>query len=212
MHDALVIQQPAAATRHLALLFHGVGAGPEDLRSLGQAIALDAPDTCVVSVRSPDPSDFGSGWQWFSVRGIDEANRPARVAATLPRFLRTVQHWQQVTGMDAARTTLIGFSQGAIMALESSQENPAPASRIVAIAGRFAASPRVAHAHLSLHFVHGERDPVMASTFSITAAGRLAALGAQATVDLLPALGHAIDQRVIDAVVRRMRERPAEPI
>ena len=206
MNDALIIQRPAEAARSLVLLFHGVGAGPQDMRAVGTAIARAAPHACVISVRAPDSSDFGSGWQWFSVRGVDEANRPARVADAMPGFLQTVRHWQEASGVSAEQTTLLGFSQGAIMALESSQQPVAPAASVIAIAGRYARTPRFAPPHMALRFLHGERDPVINCASSVDAVAALVALGADAQVELFPELGHSIDQRMVDAVVRLLRE------
>ncbi|MCU0920275.1 MAG: hypothetical protein MUF16_08050 [Burkholderiaceae bacterium] len=66
MQDDLVIQQPdaaAAPATELLLLFHGVGSNAEDLRPLGQALAVHRPGAWVVSARSPLRSEFGTGWQ-----------------------------------------------------------------------------------------------------------------------------------------------------
>ena len=194
--DDLILHQPGEPARQLVLLFHGVGATPEGLAPLGQALAR--PDRWVVAVRSPFPSDMGSGWQWFSVRGIDEANRVERIAAVMPRFVQTVQAWQARTGLDASATAFAGFSQGAIMALESTQQAPRLAARVVAMAGRFAQVPRVAPAGTALHFIHGEQDPVIAPAYSVAAVERLHTLGAESQVHLLPGLGHGIDGRVLE--------------
>ncbi|ODV04291.1 MAG: phospholipase, partial [Rubrivivax sp. SCN 70-15] len=137
-HD-LIVQQPAAA-RQLVLLFHGVGSNARDLLPLGEALSPHLPDALIVSVQAPEAA--GRGWQWFSVQGITEADRPARVAAAMPGFVQTVQRWQDQAGVSTAQTTLIGFSQGAIMSLESTQLDAPPASRVVALSGRFAQPPR----------------------------------------------------------------------
>ncbi|ACB33061.1 phospholipase/Carboxylesterase [Leptothrix cholodnii SP-6] len=206
MQEALILHRPATAATQLVLLFHGVGSSPENLGPLGQALAVHRPQACIVSVRSPDASDFGSGWQWFSVQGVTEANRPDRVAATMSRFVATVQHWQQETGLSAAATTLLGFSQGAIMALESTQQPTPLAARIVAIAGRYAQPPRVAPASTQVHLMHGDADPVMPVRLSVDALAQLQGLGAQATLDRFPGLGHGIDTRVLDKIVERLRD------
>ena len=138
MQDAVIIQHldsPPQRPRELVLLFHGVGSDAESLRPLGDALRGTLNHAWIVSVRSPEASELG-GWQWFSVQGITEANRPVRVAAAMPRFVETVRHWQREAGVDAAATTLIGFSQGAIMALESTQQGQPLARRVIAIAGR----------------------------------------------------------------------------
>jgi len=72
----LIVQAPDVADG-LLLLFHGVGSSAEDMVALAQVLARQLPCHWVVCVRSPQPCDLGAGWQWFSVRGVDEANRPA---------------------------------------------------------------------------------------------------------------------------------------
>jgi phospholipase/carboxylesterase len=205
MFEAIVVHEPDTPPTLLVLLFHGVGAQPQDLVPLGQALAAQCPTACIVSVQSPDPSNLGRGWQWFSVAGVTEANRPARVAATLPRFVETVQHWQQQTGLDAASTILVGFSQGAIMALGSTQQPQPLAATVVAIGGRFAQSPRSAPDRTCIHLMHGDADPVMPLQLALDAQRWLQALDAQVTLDVFAGLGHGIDQRVLDAMIRRLQ-------
>jgi phospholipase/carboxylesterase len=208
MQDDLLIHRPdptQTTEPQLLLLFHGIGSRPEDLQPLGQVLAARRPSAWVVSVRSPDRSDFGQGWQWFSVQGITEANRPGRVAAAMPAFRQVVAAWQEHSGVPAARTALIGFSQGAITALESTQHpGPAAASRVIAIAGRFAQPPHTPPVGTVVNLVHGEQDGVVPVRFAIDAEAQLKALGAPATLDLFAGLGHGIDTRVVDAMVRRL--------
>lgn len=211
MRDALVIQQPAApagAGAELVLLFHGVGSSAEDLLPLGEALAVNRPQAWVLSVRSPDPSDFGRGWQWFSVAGITEANRPERVRAAMPHFRQTVARWQAQAGVGAGATTLIGFSQGAIMALESTQSAPALAGRVIAIAGRFAEAPTMAPSHTVVHLMHGDSDTVMPVSLAMDAAERLGQLGARVTLDRFTRLGHGIDARVLGRIQDRLADLP----
>lgn len=207
MHDDLLIQRPDggdSAAPQLLLLFHGVGSSAEDLRPLGQALAALRPQAFVVSVRSPDRSDVGSGWQWFSVQGVTEANRPPRVAAAMPRFFDAVRAWQRESGTGPDGTTLIGFSQGAIMALESTQQPEPVAQRVIALAGRFAQPPRVAPPRLALHLLHGEQDRVMPPALAADAATQWRALGGEATLDVFPGLGHGIDARVVRRVAAHL--------
>lgn len=213
MQDAIIIQRPvspAAKAAELVLIFHGVGSNAKDLLPLGQALAQHRPDAWIVSVQSPDRFGSGSGWQWFSVQGVTEENRPARVEAAMPAFLETVRSWQRESGIAAAGTTLIGFSQGAIMALEATQQDTPVASRIIAIAGRFAQPPRVAPVNTVLCLMHGEQDRVMPVRLSVDAERALHALGAQATLDLFPGLGHGIDARVVESIVRRLGQSASE--
>lgn len=182
-----------------------MGSRAEDLAPLGQALAAARPQAWVISVRSPDASDLGQGWQWFSVQGVTEADRPARVVAAMPAFIDRVGAWQRRTGVGAERTSLIGFSQGAIMALEATQQAPQRlAHRVVAIAGRFAQAPRQAPVEVAVHLMHGEQDRVMPVGLAADAHAALQALGAVTTLDRFAGLGHGIDGRVVEAVLRRI--------
>jgi phospholipase/carboxylesterase len=198
MKNDLIVQSPAQP-RELVLLFHGVGSSATDLVPLGQALASHHPDAQIVSVQAPDA--IGQGWQWFTVQGISEENRPARVAAALPGFNAAVRSWQQASGADAGRTTLIGFSQGAIMALEATQADTSLAGRVFALSGRFAKPPRVAPPGTLYHLMQGDADPLMPVSLAIDSHARLLALQARATLDRFPGLGHAIDARVVDAIL-----------
>lgn len=202
---SIVVARPAAATQ-LVLLFHGVGSSAANLVPVAEAIARARPDAVVVSADGPHPSTLGSGREWFSVVGISEENRPSRIAAALPVFRQAIAHWQQASGISPAATALVGFSQGAIMSLESTQADTPPlASTVIALAGRFAVPVRRAPDGVRIHLIHGEQDGVVPARSSIEAARALADLGAPATLDLLPGLGHSIDARALALVLGYLR-------
>ena len=206
MNDAsIVVARPERATQ-LVLLFHGVGSSAANLVPLGEAIARARPNAVVVSVDAPHASTLGNGREWFSVVGITEQNRPERIAQAMPRFLETVAHWQQASGIGVAGTALVGFSQGAIMALEATQvESTAiAAERVIALAGRFARPVRRAPQELRLNLIHGDQDTVVPHSSSIAATRALQALGGNVTLDLLPGLGHGIDARTLRLVVQHL--------
>lgn len=199
MDTDLLIQRPAVATE-LLLLAHGYGADAHDLAPVAQALARTRPGAFVVSLQAPERIAPGGGRQWFALQSVSEANRPARVAAALPRYLQAVQQWQRESGLDPAATSLLGFSQGAILALASTQLESPPARRVIAIAGRFAEPPRRAPAGLALHLLHGEQDAVMPVGLAADAASQWRALGGNVTLDRFDQLGHGIDARLLRRV------------
>ena len=197
MPPSIVIQKPAGAANQLILLFHGVGSNAQDLVPVGKQFAAKFPNSMVVSLEGLNPSDFGQGRQWFSVAGITEESRPARVAAAMPAFQALIQQLQKVSGVAANKTTLIGFSQGSIMALESTQRAPTLASHVIAFSGRFASAPEKAPAGTAIHLIHGDADPVIPVENSRSAARLLQALGANVSLDIEPGMGHSIDARML---------------
>jgi phospholipase/carboxylesterase len=204
MLDGERVHCPASPALQLVLLFHGVGATAADLVPLGGVVARALPQAMVVGVNAPLTSSLGRGREWFSVLGVTEDNRPERVAQAMEAFAQTVDHWQAEAGVAPARTTLIGFSQGAIMALESMRLCDGLSGRVVAIAGRFAAMPQRKPGIQTVHVIHGEQDPVINVAHGLEATRALQHWDVPVTLDVFPGLGHGIDHRVATAVTSRL--------
>jgi phospholipase/carboxylesterase len=205
MSESIIVARPEGQARQLMLLFHGVGSTALDLVPLGRVLAAEFPDAFIVSVAAPAPSGTGGGREWFPVLGISEENRPERIEAAMPAFLATVSHWQNEAGVDTDAVALIGFSQGGIMALESTRDQPAVAGRVISIAGRFATLPTEANAATTLHMFHGKLDPVIPYGFTVEAAQHLVRLGADVTADVIPHVGHQINDDIAELLIERLR-------
>ncbi len=159
-HDHFVVQSPDRPAKQLLLLFHGVGDNPANMAQIGSWFAPLFPDALVVSVGGVEPCG-PNGRQWFSVQGVTEENRQERVDAIMPTFVDRVRYWQQQSGVGANATALIGFSQGAIMALESVKAEAGLASRVIAFNGRYATLPERAATETTLHLIHRGEDCVI---------------------------------------------------
>ncbi len=203
---SLIVHESASGrAQQLFLLFHGVGAAADDLVPLGRELAQAFPMSAIVSVQAPHDCPYSSGFQWFSLEGITDASRPQRVAEAMASFEQGIKAWQQHFGVSAEATALLGFSQGAIMALESTQRSPALAARVVGLSGRFAALPQHAPEACTVHLIHGKHDAVIPYVHTVTAAERLVELGADVTADVIPFIEHEINQEVADLVIERLR-------
>jgi phospholipase/carboxylesterase len=202
---SLIVHPPeGGVAKQLFLLFHGVGAAPDDLVPLGAILAKQFPQSAIVSVQAPHDCPYSSGFQWFSIDGITEAERPMRTAEAMPLFQQAVQQWQQAFGVAPQATALVGFSQGAIMALESTQLGSALAARVVALSGRFSSLPEAAPEGCTLHLIHGKQDSVIPYAHTVHAAERLVKLGADVTADVIPLVAHEITQEIADLVIERL--------
>lgn len=203
-HEHFVVQHPVAPAEQLILLFHGVGDNPVAMGEIGSYFAKEFPQAFVVSVGSPFHSANSNGRQWFSVQEITEANRPERIAEVMPTFVDTVRYWQQHSHVNYAGTALVGFSQGAIMALESLKVEPKLAGRVVAFSGRFARLPEMPIGESVIHLLHGDTDNVIAVEHAKAAEKQLQAIGADVTLDIEKDVGHAINQGMMDNALERL--------
>jgi phospholipase/carboxylesterase len=185
---------------------HGVAAQPLAMAPIAERFSAAFPRAVHLLAEGFDPYDGGvEGRQWFSARGIDEDNRPARVAAALPKLVALVHAAQHRHGIDSASTALIGFSQGGVVALEAAQLDPPLVGRVVAIAARYATLPDHAPAATVIHIVHGKVDAVVPARFAVEAATRLVALGGDVTADIVPGIGHEPHPDLVDRAIGHMQ-------
>jgi len=173
------------------VLLHGVGSSGAGMRPLADALGLEAhcPD-------GPEAFDMGPGRQWFSVRGVTEENRPARVAAALP----AARHMIETLG-DPRETWLVGFSQRAIMSLHLAAEG-LPVAGVIAIAGRLAGPVAARKDWPPIWQLHGANDGVMRLEVAEATERWLREAGAAPEFTVFPSLGHSVDARML----KRLRE------
>ncbi|MCV2419570.1 esterase [Paucibacter sp. DJ2R-2] len=210
--QALALLPDKGLPELLFLLLHGAGADAAQMRPLAQALRAQYPQAAVVSINGPEAFDQPSGsaqsskgQQWYSLQGASDDDHPERVAAALPGFVATVRAWAEQFDMAWERVALAGFSQGAVMALEAVQAEPQLAGRVLAFSGAYARPPAHAPDQVSLHILHGQRDPVLPYQDQVTAARRLVQLGADVTADVLPDLGHELHAELIDRAMEQLR-------
>lgn len=202
--DALELLPATGAPSQLFILLHGYGAAPGDLLPLAQALRQEYPQAAVLLPPGLEPGPFAGGFQWFPLQGISDANRPARVAAALPALVDYMRAQQARFGIVNPDTALVGFSQGAIMALELAVAHDGLVGRVLAFSGRFATLPARPPELTSLHLFHGEDDDVVPVAHSRAAFERLADLQGDVTVDLASGVGHELHPVLVARALVRL--------
>lgn len=214
MHTSALVHLPEQGPPELLyLLCHGVGDTAESMLPLAQRLIREYPQAAVLCLNASDRFDAviapkqgeSEGRQWFSIRRLDEDNRPGRVAAALPTFIATVRAMQQRFEMSWQRTALAGFSQGAVMALEAVQAEPMLAGRVLAFSGRHATAPAHAPGDTTVHLFHGMADSVIPAAAAVDSAQTLLELGADVTADVLPGIAHELHPLLLDKAIDQLR-------
>ena len=204
MNPTHILVAAPTAPQQLFLIFHGLGDRAASFVPMAEYLAAHFPAAAVVCIDSPYPCDFSDGFQWYSIQGVTEANRAERTQAVLPVFVQIVKQWQAHFGIAPEATCLLGFSQGAFMALESTQQPEFLAGRIVALAGRFCQPPVVPQHPVVMHLIHGEADTVVPCTHTVDAAAQLKAQGADITADVLADVAHEVPQEMAELLLLRL--------
>lgn len=205
-YPGLELLPDAPQAQLLFIMLHGVGSQAADLLPLAEYLQEAFPAAAFFLPEGLEPFDGGGmGRQWYSLREVAEDKRVARTAQAMPQFRALVQHAQQRFDVAAASTALVGFSQGAGMALEFSVAHDGEVGRVLAFSGRYARLPDHAPQLTTLHLLHGERDDVIPVRHAHAALERLQALDGDVTLDTVALAGHEIDGELAAHAVRRLQ-------
>ena len=185
--DALQLGPEQAASR--LVLLHGWGADADDLLDLGELLV--GPDVSVIALRAPEPHPFGSGPQWYCLQPINWDALPAARAALRTRLEALA------ASVALEHTVLLGFSQGAAMALDVGCS--LPLAGIVGCSGYPHEGWRPSGPLPPVLLSHGREDAVVPYAASEKLQQQLVQAGAQ--VELLPFNGgHGIDPELLPAM------------
>lgn len=196
----------SARPKQLFILLHGVGTNSADMAPLASQFRAVYPEAAFLIPDGPFPFDGGGeGRQWFSLSGLTEENRPARIAEAIQVLYTLVRQSQDRLNILPSDTALVGFSQGAIMALEFSAAHDGRIGRVLAFSGRYTKLPEKAPELTTVHLFHGENDNVMPVEHTYAAYERLSELQGDVTIDIASSVGHGIDAFLVERALQRLQ-------
>ncbi|MGO8739395.1 alpha/beta hydrolase [Rhodoblastus sp.] len=180
----------------LVIFLHGVNAAGSQLAPLGDGWRALLPRTAFAAPDAPFAAVRG-GRQWFNLEGVTQESRPGRLAAARPAFDALMAEIVAAHGLsaDLGRVALVGFSQGAMMALDALASGRWPVACVVAFSGRLASPPPLAPPPgAAVLLIHGEDDRAIPCQESRDAAATLKELGVRTQVRILPGVNHQVTQ------------------
>lgn len=206
--DRIEFAPAAGEASQLFVLLHGVGGTPASMLPLANAFHAQYPRAALVALPGFEAFDSGPhGRQWFSIRNIDEANRPGRIAAVMPQVIAMVRAEQDRWKVPPLATAIAGFSQGGIVALESIAREDGLAGRVLAFSARYALPPDVAPRWTTVHLFHGDEDRIIPARYAQEAMHHLASLHGDATIDIAHGVGHELHPALIERAMDRLQSR-----
>ncbi|HYZ33950.1 MAG TPA: dienelactone hydrolase family protein [Crenalkalicoccus sp.] len=189
--------------RQLVVLLHGVGAEGADLIGLALALAEALPHAAFAAPDAPAPYDMAPfGRQWFSVADRTPAALEAGLRRTAPALGAFLAAELARHSLPPSALALLGFSQGAMMALFCGLRQPPVPAAILAYSGALLAAdslPAELAARPPVLLVHGESDDVVPVQASRMAEQVLLAAGVPVAAQYRRGLDHSMDEQGLAA-------------
>ncbi len=181
----------------LVVALHGLGDRAAGFEPIAQELAGALPRAEIVVPDGFHPFEGGgSGRQWFSFRGLSDANRAERVREAGQEVSRWIDAQLAARKLEPSRLAVVGFSQGAMLgAWLAIHGTPRPAA-VVMFSGRASEEgPPPAGAATQVLVAHGDQDRVIPVANVDPTVRVLEAAGDRVTKRVYPGLGHRIDAR-----------------
>lgn len=182
----------------LVVLLHGYGSNGADLISLAPYWRDTLPGAAFLAPNAIEPvPQAPGGFQWFPIAGMDPRLMEQGVrsaAASVDRFLdRELER----AGLDETRLALVGFSQGAMMALDVGLRRGRPPAAILGYSGVLVGGQKLEQemrVKPPILLVHGDSDPMIPIAAMFDSAKALAAAGHGAQWHISYGVPHSIGQ------------------
>jgi phospholipase/carboxylesterase len=183
--------------KKLIVFLHGYGASGKDLIDLSKEFKHSLPEAHFISPNAPFDLEYSNGgYQWFSLSSYEpnilypqilEANR------ILDIFINSQLHRFNLSHKDLI---LVGFSQGAMMAMYNSLRNNQQIAGIISYSGRLIL-PTITGESINskpkICLIHGTKDNVLPFDNFLEARELLQELEVPCESHILEGLGHGID-------------------
>jgi phospholipase/carboxylesterase len=199
--DGPRIRAKSGKAKQLVVFLHGYGADGNDLIEIGRQWRGLLPDADFVAPHAPQRCAASpTGRQWFPLTMRDPDERWRGVTAARPTLDAFLDAELARLGLDERALALVGFSQGAMMALHTGLRRPTAPRAILSYSGLLvigteqAGEPRPAQAPPpAVLLVHGEEDELIPVEALLMSANALAEMEIPTQWRLSRGLGHGID-------------------
>jgi len=196
------INAQSGTTKQLVILLHGYGADGADLISLGNQWQQMLPDAEFVSPNAPQfCQNPPMGYQWFPLNVTEQGvvstplERWQGARETAPVINAFIESELARTGLEASALALVGFSQGAMMALHVGLRQKTSPAAIVSYSGML-----LGPEHLSsvtskppVFLAHGSVDQIVPFAAMELSKGALESVEIEVTPYVERGIGHGID-------------------
>jgi phospholipase/carboxylesterase len=191
----------------LIILLHGHGSHGGDMIALAHAWQAWFPNAAFVA---PDGLQAmgGGARRWFPVTSASLEELAEGAETARPVIEGFIDAEEKRYGVGRARTVIVGFSQGTIVALNLAIKTKYPLAVIIGFSGMLVASSvsKATAPATPITLLHGAQDHLIPASAASTAEAVLTQAGFSVTTTVFDGLGHGIDDRSLAAGANAIAE------
>jgi predicted esterase len=184
------------------IALHGRGAGAEDILGLAEEAAPSG-----AAILAPQ----AAGNTWYPYRFLEPMERNEPYLTSALRRVGELVAGVQSHGIPAERIALLGFSQGACLALESAARSARRYAGVLAFSGGLIGPPGTAFAYdgslegTPVFIGSSDVDPHIPRERVEESAAAMRRLGAEVDARLYPGMGHTVNRDEVEAAREMLR-------
>lgn len=217
LHKFCEAKQP----KQLVFMLHGYGANGENLIDLAHQFRDVLPQAHFIAPNAIEPWEggFPNAYQWFSLSSGFERRGLQAMAEDIKKSQQKLQELideqLRLRGLSAENLWLVGFSQGAMMAIYQALMRPQKIAGVIGFSGRFIAPEMLGEKTLTkpeICLIHGQQDSVVPFDSMIEAEKLLKAQNFSCETHAIPNLDHSIDLRAVRAASSFLKRKQSQII
>src|SRR5688500_18303627 len=203
----LVDGAPLETAAGALIAIHGRGAGAEDIIALGKEIA--PPNVAILAPQA-------AGNTWYPYRFLEPTERNEPYLSSALRIVADLIVQAGEDGIPSQRIALLGFSQGACLALQAAARNPRRYAGVIGFSGGLLGPPGTPFDFAGsldstpVFIGCSDVDPHIPKERVEESAAALDRLGAAVDARIYPGMGHTVNRDELEAA-RTMLDEACTP-
>ncbi len=178
------------------IAIHGRGGGAEDIMALAKEVA--PPNVTILAPQA-------AGNTWYPYRFLEPMERNEPYLSSALRIVADLIAQLEKSGIPSERVALLGFSQGACLALEAAARNARRYAGVIGFSGGLIGPPGTSFDYAGslestpVFIGSSDVDPHIPKERVEESATALDRLGAAVDVRLYPGMGHTVNRDELEA-------------
>lgn len=190
----------------MVIFLHGVGSDANDLIDLAENFSVIFPKAVFLSPNAPFPYDlYPMGYQWFSLKDRSSSSMIQGIEIAIPILQNYIEENLAKYGLNFYDLILVGFSQGAMMALQIAPRFKESCFAVVGFSGALINMKgliREKKSNPPICLIHGDKDEVVTIDNHFASVNALRSLGLLKEEYVIKNMGHSINFEALAKAIK----------